>query len=87
MKDKTIRMNWEEWIEYCAEHDIDPRKQSEDGYDLGGGYSISIICVDVPPEEKEKEQKRPGYKPPPARRRRPKKPTPPPPEKIYFTRR
>jgi len=53
MKDETYRLNWEEWVEYCAEHGIDPREQSSDGYDLGGGNSITIMCTDDPPEEYE----------------------------------
>ena len=64
MKDKTIRLSWPEWVEYCAEHDLDPRKQLEDGHDLGGGNSLTIECLDDPPvtgsrvtikEKKEKE--------------------------------
>ncbi len=53
MKDKTIRMNWQEWKEYCAEHDINPREVLEDYYDLGGGNSLTIECRDDPPEEYE----------------------------------
>ncbi len=53
MKDKTVRMSWECWVEYCAEHGLDPRKQSEDGQDLGGGNSITFECVEDPPEEDE----------------------------------
>lgn len=51
MKDKTHRLSWPGWVEYCAEHDIDPREHCEDGYDLGGGNSITIMCADDPPEE------------------------------------
>jgi len=51
MSPKKVRLNWEEWQEYCAEHNIDPRKHCEDGIDLGGGNSIEIVCVDEPPEE------------------------------------
>lgn len=49
MKDKTIHMNWSEWQDYCFEHGIDSRKQSEDGYDLGGGNSLTITCDESPP--------------------------------------
>lgn len=48
---KTIRLNWEEWQEYCAEHGIDPREHLEDGIDIGGGNSIEIVCSDEPPKE------------------------------------
>ena len=51
MKDEIYRLNWEEWVEYCAEHGIDPRKHREDGRDLGGGNSITIMCSDEPPEK------------------------------------
>ncbi len=51
MKDKTIRMNWQEWKEYCAEHDLNPREVLEDYYDLGGGNSLTFECHDDPPEE------------------------------------
>jgi hypothetical protein len=50
MKDKTIKMNWPEWQDYCFEHGINPRKQCEDGQDLGGGHSLTIECVEDPPE-------------------------------------
>ena len=50
---KTVRLSWPEWQEYCAEHGIDPREQCEDGHDLGGGNSITIMCCDDPPEEEE----------------------------------
>lgn len=46
---KTIQLSWAEWLEYCAEHNLDPREQSEDGYDLGGGNSITFECHDDPP--------------------------------------
>lgn len=48
---KTIWLTWEEWVEYCAEHGIDPREYCEDGYDLGGGNGLTIECRDDPPEE------------------------------------
>lgn len=51
MKDKTFRLSWPEWQEYCAEHGLDPRKQREDGRDLGGGNSITFECQEDPPEE------------------------------------
>jgi len=51
MKDETHRLNWPEWVEYCVEHGIDPREHCEDGHDLGGGNSITIECLEDPPEE------------------------------------
>ncbi len=51
MKDKTIQMNWLEWKDYCAVHDINPREFLEDHYDLGGGNSITFECYEDPPEE------------------------------------
>ena len=56
MKDETYRLNWTEWVEYCAEHGIDPREQCEDGHDLGGGNSITFECYEDPPEEEENEK-------------------------------
>lgn len=49
----THHLTWEEWVEYCAEHDIDPREFCEDGHDLGGGNSIDFVCYEDPPEEEE----------------------------------
>ena len=51
MAGKTIRLNWEEWQEYCAEHGLDSRKTCEDSVDLGGGDSYEVVCVDEPPRE------------------------------------
>ena len=51
MAGKTIKLNWEEWKEYCAEHDIDPYENYEDGHDLGGGDSYEVVCYDEPPRE------------------------------------
>jgi len=48
---KTYSLNWKEWIEFCAEHDIDPRENCEYGFDLGGGYSFEVVCYEKPPEE------------------------------------
>ena len=56
MKDETYRLNWTEWVEYCAEHGIAPREQCEDGHDLGGGNSITFECYEDPPEEEENEK-------------------------------
>ena len=53
MKDKTIRMNWKEWVEYCAEHGIDPRENREHYYDLGGGNSLTFERHDDPLEKEE----------------------------------
>ncbi len=52
----TYHLTWEEWVEYCAEHDIDPREQCEDGHDLGGGNSIDFVCDEDPPEEEEEDE-------------------------------
>ena len=56
MKDETYRVGWGEWVEYCAEHGINPREQSEDGYDLGGGNSATVICIEDPPEEEDPDE-------------------------------
>lgn len=50
---KTYHVTWEQWETHCAERGIDPREQSEDGQDLGGGDSFSVICHEEPPEEYE----------------------------------
>lgn len=50
---KTYQLSWEEWVEYCAKHSIDPRKHCEDGKDLGGGHSYTVVCYDEPPKEDE----------------------------------
>ena len=51
MAGKTIRLNWEEWQEYCAEHGLDPRETCEDSHDLGGGDSYEVVCGDIPERE------------------------------------
>ena len=51
MVGKTIRLNWEEWQEYCSEHGLNPHDCSYDGYDLGGGDSYEVVCHDVPEED------------------------------------
>ena len=48
---KIYRLTWEQWVEYCAEHGIDPREHCEDGEDLGCGYSFTVACYDEPPKE------------------------------------
>jgi hypothetical protein len=57
---KTIQLNWQQWVAYCAEHYIDPRKQLEDSHDLGGGNSLTIECFDDPPEINFKVFRPPG---------------------------
>ena len=47
MAGKTIRLNWQEWQEYCAEHGLDPRKTCSDGHDLGGGDSYEVGQLDL----------------------------------------
>ena len=51
MAGRTIKLNWEEWQEYCAEHGLDPRETCEDSHDLGGGDSYEVVCYDEPREE------------------------------------
>lgn len=51
MAGKTFIFSWEEWEEFCAEHDINPCENGEFGLDLGGGNSLTIECRDDPPEE------------------------------------
>ena len=50
---KTYYISWEQWERHCARHGIDPRKQCEDGEDLGGGDSYTVVCRDDPPEKEE----------------------------------
>lgn len=52
----THYLSWEEWQDYCLAHGLNPREQSEDGHDLGGGNSMDFVCYEDPPE-KEKEIK------------------------------
>ena len=51
--DKTYSLNWKEWVEFCAEYDIDPRENCEYGFDLGGGYSLEVVCYEDPPRKSE----------------------------------
>ena len=51
MKDETYRLSREDWVDYCAEHGIEPREQCEDGEDLGGGHSFTVACYEAPPKE------------------------------------
>jgi hypothetical protein len=46
-------LTWEQWVEFCAEYDIDPYENCEYGFDLGGGDSEEYYCYDDPPEELE----------------------------------
>jgi len=52
---KTYYLTWKEWVEYCTEHGIDPHEHREDGYDLGGGHSFTVMCREDPPEAEYKE--------------------------------
>lgn len=45
---KTYSLNWKKWKEFCAEHNIDPRENCELSFDLGGGYSFTVACYDMP---------------------------------------
>ena len=45
MAGRTIRLNWEKWQEYCAEHGLDPHKTCEDSVGLGGGDSYEVVYV------------------------------------------
>ena len=47
---KMYQIPWSEWLEFCAEHGIDPIENCELGFDLGGGNSYTMACYD-PPEE------------------------------------
>lgn len=49
---KTYHLGWPEWVEFCAEQDIDPIEDCEFGFDLGGGDSYEVICHDQPDEVK-----------------------------------
>ncbi len=51
MAGRTIRLNWQEWQEYCADNGIDPHENCEGGVDLGGGDSYEVVCVDEPIKE------------------------------------
>lgn len=51
MAGKTFKLSWVEWEEHCAANNIDPRENREDGVDLGGGDSYSIVCDEEPPKE------------------------------------
>ena len=57
MAGRTIRLNWQEWKEYCAEHGLDPHKTCEDSHDLGGGDSYEVVCVDEPMQQLDKNGK------------------------------
>ena len=50
---KTYYVSWEQWVKYCIEHGLNPYEQCEDGQDLGGGDSYTVVCNDDPPEEEE----------------------------------
>lgn len=47
---KTFHLNWPEWVQFCAEQDIDPIENREFGFDLGGGDSYDVVCCDQPDE-------------------------------------
>jgi len=44
---KTYSLNWKEWVEFCAEQDIDPSENCEQSFDLGGGHSFTVACYDM----------------------------------------
>ena len=50
---KTYSLNCKEWVEFCAEHDIDARENCEYGFDLGGGNSLEVVCYEDPPRKSE----------------------------------
>jgi len=50
---KTFQVSWEEWERHCAERGIDPYENCEDGVDLGGGDSYSIVCHEDPPKKED----------------------------------
>lgn len=52
--------NWEEWKEFCREHNVDPEEVFEYGFDLGGGNSFDVYVhdSDIPLEVKEKWTKK-----------------------------
>ena len=47
---KTFQLSWPEWLEFCAEQDIDPIENCEHGFDLGLGDSFTVACYDPPDE-------------------------------------
>jgi len=53
---KTYHVSWEQWERHCARRGIDPRGQCEDGEDLGGGDSCTVMCRDDPPEEEDPDE-------------------------------
>ena len=56
-KDKTYMVrNWEEWVEYCREHKLNPEEVFEHGWDLGGGNSLTVYVheYDIPNEVNKK---------------------------------
>lgn len=45
---KIYRLNWKEWVVFCAEQEIDPIKNCELVFGLGGGDSYTIACYEEP---------------------------------------
>ena len=50
---KTYQISFPEWIQFCAEQDIDPVENCECGFDLGGGDSYTVACYEIPDQAKE----------------------------------
>jgi len=51
--DLVIR-NWEEWVEFCKEHDEDPYEICDCSFDKGGGNTFDVEYIgDVPEREEE----------------------------------
>jgi len=51
-----ISLNWEQWVVFCRDQNIDPRENCECGFDLGGGDSEEYYCYDTPPPEEESNE-------------------------------
>jgi len=47
---KTFELPWWQWVQFCAEQDMDPYEESEIGFDLGLGSSFTVACY-YPPDD------------------------------------
>jgi len=47
---KTYSIPWDEWVEFCTEHNEDPRKIADLSFGTDGGDGYTVICMDDPPE-------------------------------------
>ena len=47
--------NWDEWVEFCHEQEIDPYEESSLGFDLGGGDSFTVDYKGDYPKKEEDE--------------------------------